>query len=762
MLSSRILQPFVAPQIQNLDNISTIDWNLINDLDPDQIRRNHDSESVQEFISAFLSFSFNNSDKQSLLHPLAPRMLMLAQVAFDYLLHLNKNYAKALEQNKNKMTRLRKQYKILDDSYKKAKDLIDTLRGSLETCPICQRRFKSGPYLDQHIRRKHPELIESWNSLRTQTPLRSQSKTDVKQLVEEINKIKEVQSQMPIYHQQQPTQIITIPVSDQHQQQQYYNQGYPQQYYINNANNQLQQSQPITVQTDVSQQQTSTKKQKKTAPVIPKEQEELNELFNAPEQQVRAPLSPNGPLNPFAVFKTSDVSSDPPLQEEEENMDNVVTKRTPKPQQSQPQQKKVKLDDDELSEPDMDNYQQQMQYEEEHYEQPKQKQQTVTEKQPKKPTNTNSAAMKKARQFLNPSYREQQNHMDTSEFESRVADVAADIKTQVQAQTYAKLKAKKEELSDGEIDDNFTLSDEDDNDIEESFNEIRELEEKQELPKPERRQLLTVTPEKSSQDKKGKAPQKQKNAPKKYNVIAFEHDSDHNDDEYVDQHLTATNPFEIQSSEIQKSSNSKMNPFEIETSQENASTLNQTKNDPFEIESSLMRSTMTSNTTATQQTSHDMSHISGHSSSKKPQFSSNVGSGKYKKRDQMPLQADESFRESYYHSDNNSDNDINQFTIEEETQPRPNLRGAEISSDLFEDSSTFLAEKAKLLPQPKNKPPQQPKRPPMKLLNLDDSLLFDDKPQKENEVLPRPAGIQKQADSNKLKGFFSPDDFLDD
>ena len=791
MISARILQPFVAPQIQELDNISTVDWNLINDLDPDRIRRNHDSESVQEFISAFLGFTFNNTDKITLTHPLAPRLLLLAQVSFDYLIHCNKNFGKVIEQKNNKINKLKKQYKLLKDSYMKAKELIHTLRGSLETCPCCQRRFKSGPYLDQHIRRKHPDLIDSWNSLRTQTPINT-NQQDVDKLIAQIKELKEQQeyTQQQLINQQQEqfTRSHTI----QNQQQFNINEDFQQNENIENTK--------------------SSVKQTKTKPKLTKEQKEINQLFVQNEEPIKTPISPQGPLNPFAVFHTSDVSENTPNESEVD--DQTVTKRTQKeniqqiPQNQfnnneniqQKQPKKVKLDDDnELPEPDFYNVygfdeelpkakkQQQQEQKQENIEYDKPK---IVENQPKqnnnsqkkKPATNNSAAMKKARQFLNPFYREQQNHMNTSEFEERVRGVSEDIKNQVAAKSLAKLKGK-EELSDGEISDDFTFTYEEEIDGEKSDDLDEEFEELQQLSKPPKRPLLTVetnnNQNKSNNTKAQQSPKSPK-SPKQQSKKETKTESkpaktkqkislDTVSQDESNLQLTGTNPFEINSSTIQQNQVPLKDPFELTYSQETIQTnttkgdSQQLKEDPFEIESSLMQST------TTQQTNKETSTVSALSSSRKKfAFQNDTVSSKYKKKDSAFHQADESFRESYYHSDNDKE-----FYEDENPKPQKNLRGAEISSDLFEDSSTFLADKAKLLPPSKkqlSQPQQQQKKKPIRLLNLDDDDLWDDIPTKhnnedDNQLLPRPAGIQNQANNNnnnKLRGFFTPEDFMDD
>lgn len=167
------LAQFIPPQISDKDVISNIDWNLIQDLDPILIKRTKDSKTIQEFIEVFQTFNIYPNDFKNLNHPLTPNLVLLTQLGIDYLLHAIKQERKKNQKMKSNFDTLQKRHKKLSALYQKSKKLVETLRGELHTCPICEKRFKNANYLDIHFRRKHSQLFELWKAIRSQANARN-------------------------------------------------------------------------------------------------------------------------------------------------------------------------------------------------------------------------------------------------------------------------------------------------------------------------------------------------------------------------------------------------------------------------------------------------------------------------------------------------------------------------------------------------------------------------------------------------------------
>ncbi|EAX89423.1 hypothetical protein TVAG_211730 [Trichomonas vaginalis G3] len=333
IITQPVIQQFVPPPIQEVSPFSSIDWSLIKELDPDVIRRNKDSSKVKDFISAFQTFTINQSDTKSFNNPLSARLFCLLQVSIDYLFHQHHQLIKMVEKKNAKYNRLSKKYKILEESYQKSKELIESLRGSHETCPVCQRRFKGTVYLDNHFRRKHPDLVPAWNSIRTQTPIQT---PNVEELLKEIKKLKEaqitqqntpyiVQNTQPI---KQAPQIIT------------YNQIQPKQ----EIQQQKVQTQPIS----------STPSEEKLNPFalfapsdtstssgeqhVTKKRDPLNQRQDIPKEEPPKEKPKIEITKPATVVNTkpesdSDELSLPEIEDKKENIIHPITNLVPPPQE---------------------------------------------------------------------------------------------------------------------------------------------------------------------------------------------------------------------------------------------------------------------------------------------------------------------------------------------------------------------------------------------------------------------------------------------
>ena len=146
-----------------------INWGTINNYNVEEIVENHDTNTVKSFIKQFrkMKLSENAEDYNN---PSVVKFVKLCQVSCDMLVEGSIKYKSAIQQKNEQITKLQDKYKILEESYKKARNLLEQLKGEINPCPVCNHKFKSPEFLDKHFRKAHPELIHSWNNIRQQKP----------------------------------------------------------------------------------------------------------------------------------------------------------------------------------------------------------------------------------------------------------------------------------------------------------------------------------------------------------------------------------------------------------------------------------------------------------------------------------------------------------------------------------------------------------------------------------------------------------------
>ncbi|KAK8878232.1 hypothetical protein M9Y10_004997 [Tritrichomonas musculus] len=159
---------------------TNIDWNLIKNLDPAQIKHNKDSKSIYAIIKSIGS-SYISLDDLGVFtnNPLTPRLIQLLQLAIEYLMLFQKHLSKNLESKNNEYSKLKKKFQ-------QVLEINENLRKPREVCPTCGKKFKIG-YLDQHFRLRHPDLIEPWIQIRAKSTI-ARSNED-KAIIEEISAI---------------------------------------------------------------------------------------------------------------------------------------------------------------------------------------------------------------------------------------------------------------------------------------------------------------------------------------------------------------------------------------------------------------------------------------------------------------------------------------------------------------------------------------------------------------------------------------------
>ena len=84
-----LLQP--NNQQQKWNSSTYIDWNYINDLNPELIKKTKDIDSLQSLINFISQVEILPNDKTTFSHPLAPRLFQLLQVLIEYLIYCQKN-----------------------------------------------------------------------------------------------------------------------------------------------------------------------------------------------------------------------------------------------------------------------------------------------------------------------------------------------------------------------------------------------------------------------------------------------------------------------------------------------------------------------------------------------------------------------------------------------------------------------------------------------------------------------------------------------
>lgn len=169
--------------------METIDWNLISQLDPKQIKSKKETDKINLIIKYIAKATIPDDPNIFSNHSLTPRLIELLQLSIQYLLSLHKKSVKTLTEKTDEYNKLRHKYKKVEGSYRQSLQIIDQLRIPRDICPLCGKKFKIGGYLDQHFRIKHPNLIEPWIQIRTKSNLNNQQ--DEQMLMNEIATIRQ-------------------------------------------------------------------------------------------------------------------------------------------------------------------------------------------------------------------------------------------------------------------------------------------------------------------------------------------------------------------------------------------------------------------------------------------------------------------------------------------------------------------------------------------------------------------------------------------
>lgn len=165
------------------------DWKLVSKFDPKLLQATQDVESMNEIASEFLNAIFSDEDMNIIGSPPVYTLLQLLQVVLEYMFKTQKesqsSYKKLMKENE-RLTEVNERY------HKRIHKLFDAcklLRG-IERCPTCHRIFPSFKTLDQHVEKKHPDIVDHWKSIRAGEPIGTTKHNDF--LENELKKIQKM------------------------------------------------------------------------------------------------------------------------------------------------------------------------------------------------------------------------------------------------------------------------------------------------------------------------------------------------------------------------------------------------------------------------------------------------------------------------------------------------------------------------------------------------------------------------------------------
>ena len=178
----------VTEQKSTLKTFDGIKWEYIEKFDIQEIIAEHQTQIIKTFIKHFKRIKLSDNPKDY-DNPLIVNLLKLCQISCEMLVEGSIKYKTTIEQKNDMINKLQEKYLSLEESYKKARNLLEQIKGEINPCPICKRKFKTPEFLDKHFLQKHPEYVRSWNNIRKQIPDVSVSTNEeIAKKLYEINK----------------------------------------------------------------------------------------------------------------------------------------------------------------------------------------------------------------------------------------------------------------------------------------------------------------------------------------------------------------------------------------------------------------------------------------------------------------------------------------------------------------------------------------------------------------------------------------------
>ena len=150
-------------------HFSSIDWELIDKIDPLRVVQKGSNEELRSFIRSFCDFRISYEDN-SFGHPSSWKLLKLLQISIDYLVEIQEKLAQSIIQKNSTLKRTKKKYKDIKTNYLKALNLAESLQREIDICPICHKKYINGQFVDSHVRKRHPDVYSYWKVIRTKNP----------------------------------------------------------------------------------------------------------------------------------------------------------------------------------------------------------------------------------------------------------------------------------------------------------------------------------------------------------------------------------------------------------------------------------------------------------------------------------------------------------------------------------------------------------------------------------------------------------------
>jgi hypothetical protein len=144
-----------------LDIEKPVDWNLIEQIDPQLIRHEPISRKLGKFLKHFPYYRLESADSRILSHPLSVRFFLIVQAAFCSLVRSISRYRSQIEQQIDTISHLSEELSAERSLRKSCRDM----HRQTEKFYACGKRDLTMRRLDDHFERHHKPLVTSWKKI---------------------------------------------------------------------------------------------------------------------------------------------------------------------------------------------------------------------------------------------------------------------------------------------------------------------------------------------------------------------------------------------------------------------------------------------------------------------------------------------------------------------------------------------------------------------------------------------------------------------
>ena len=159
------------------------DWQLVNELNAEDISEKEDVEAMSKILSAFLLCKFNKDDFAIVQVPIVFQLLQLLQVSLAYQMNsqtLLENENKELE---NEVSYLREKGERVRNKLAHAIEEMKKWKHA-HRCPVCNAAFPSSEIVDAHVKKFHAHVFNAWTCVKNNEP--DKSNVDTEALLKEV------------------------------------------------------------------------------------------------------------------------------------------------------------------------------------------------------------------------------------------------------------------------------------------------------------------------------------------------------------------------------------------------------------------------------------------------------------------------------------------------------------------------------------------------------------------------------------------------